>query len=66
LPKDQKRAWIVTPDDKICDFCEALDGQAVALDEPFVSDEYGEVDTPPLHPQCRCTMGLDFTNDEEE
>jgi hypothetical protein len=48
---------IVTPDDALCEICEPLDGQQQPLDQPFETDE-GQIDEPPFHPNCRCTMGL--------
>lgn len=53
------KEWIVTPDDRLCEFCEPLDGQTQPLDGFFTS-EIGNVEVPPLHPQCRCAMGLQF------
>lgn len=55
----EQQVWIVTPDDRLCPICGAdgVDGQTVPLDGQFVIDgEY--VDGPPLHPRCRCTVGL--------
>jgi SPP1 gp7 family putative phage head morphogenesis protein len=51
-----QRVWIATPDDRLDPECEALDGEAVGLDEAFS----GGVMAPPAHPQCRCTTGLIF------
>lgn len=62
LPTDTQRVWIVTPDDRLCERCAPMDGQTVGLHEPFQSDE-GPVPYPPLHPQCRCTMGLATAED---
>jgi hypothetical protein len=57
LPVDAQRIWITTPDDRLCELCAPMDGQTVGLNEPFQSDE-GPVDYPPLHPQCRCAIGI--------
>lgn len=57
LVGDEKKEWITTPDDRLCPICEPLDGQQVGLDEPFDVDG-DQVDAPPAHPNCRCTMGL--------
>lgn len=59
LPERTFREWIVTPDDRLCEFCEPMDGQRVGMNEPFQS-ELGPVDLPPLHPGCRCTVALHF------
>lgn len=53
------RVWIVTPDDRLCAICEPMDGQRVRLDEEFQS-AIGPVYTSPLHPNCRCTVALEF------
>lgn len=61
LPDKARRKWIVTPDDRLCEICEAL-GKAkpVALEEPFKirTPVSLEIMTPPAHPRCRCAMGL--------
>lgn len=59
LREGQRRVWVVTPDDRLCPSCEAMDGQTVDLGEPFESDDFGAVDAPPLHPNCRCTTVLE-------
>lgn len=49
--------WLVTPDDRLCEFCEAvpdLNPDGIKLGESFDTD-FGPVQYPPLHPQCRCT-----------
>lgn len=51
------RVWIVTPDDRLCPWCSGLGGVTVGLNEAFESG-IGSVLTPPLHPKCRCTVGL--------
>lgn len=48
------KEWIVTPDERLCPLCEPLDGAHAALDELFP----GGVEAPPLHPSCRCAVGL--------
>ena len=61
------RVWIITPDDRLCDICEAiptLNPDGVGLDEPFLTPE-GPVDDPPAHPRCRCATGLEFTAADE-
>lgn len=48
------KEWITTPDDRTCPECEPLDGEQRLLDHPFT----GGVMEPPLHPDCRCAVGL--------
>ncbi|MES2360022.1 MAG: phage minor head protein [Gemmatimonadota bacterium] len=51
LTGDEKKVWIAAGDP--CPECEEVDGEEVLMDEDFsVGDD------PPLHPNCRCTMGL--------
>jgi SPP1 gp7 family putative phage head morphogenesis protein len=53
LPADVQKRWIATGDDNMCDECEAVNGEVVDLD-----DDFSVGDDPPLHPHCRCTMGI--------
>jgi len=48
------KVWIVTPDDKLCEFCRLLGMTTTEIDGYF---EMG-IKTPPLHPRCRCAIGL--------
>lgn len=52
LSGSESKEWIYTPDNYACQDCEDLDGTTVPLSEEF---EDGD---PPLHPYCRCTLGL--------
>jgi|TARA_Y100000310_G_scaffold98201_1_gene95947 hypothetical protein len=52
LDPEMVREWIVTPDDRLCPICGAMEGEQVALDETF------SIGGPPAHPACRCTTGL--------
>lgn len=56
---NEQQVWIVTPDDKLCDDCNELDGVTADLGEDFDGGEYGDVSGPPLHPNCRCVLGLE-------
>jgi len=49
-----EREWIATPDDRECEECAALDGTTAPLNGLFP----GGVRQPPLHPDCRCAVGL--------
>jgi len=51
LGKDAKKEWIVTPDDRLCPNCAPMDGVQVPLEAKFHTP-LGDVDGPPLHPQC--------------
>jgi SPP1 gp7 family putative phage head morphogenesis protein len=52
-----QREYVVTPDDRLCPICEPLDGKLYGVDEQ-ITTELGTVDSPPIHPNCRCTMSL--------
>jgi hypothetical protein len=54
-----ERKWTVTPDDRLCRFCRAMNGQTRRLGEDFISPLNGRrVRFPPLHPSCRCALVL--------
>jgi len=65
-----KRVWIVTPDDSLCPYCTTLDGMTVELDQQFDPGTIERADgslvtlnpvlVPPLHPNCRCAIGLEI------
>jgi HK97 family phage portal protein len=60
--------WFTADDGKVCEFCQAQDGKEIAVEENFynagdtiegsnggtMTASYGDIDTPPLHPDCRC------------
>jgi|SRR5581483_4705302 len=68
LPDDFAMEWLVTDDDRLCDDCAPMDGQQVGVGGTFSQTEKGvlpsdrepyagpEVDAPPLHGNCRCTL----------
>lgn len=59
IPRNVMKIWIVTPDDRLCDYCMAVEGQTVPINEPFQTP-LGPVDIAWLHCSCRCVMGLVF------
>jgi SPP1 gp7 family putative phage head morphogenesis protein len=62
LTGDEKREWIATGDEGVCDECDALDGEVTDLDGQYPGDGG---DGPPLHPNCRCTEGIVELRDAE-
>jgi HK97 family phage portal protein len=60
--------WFTAEDTKVCQFCAALDGKEIDINDNFfnlgdtvkgVNDgfmtlDYSDVEAPPLHPDCRC------------
>lgn len=59
IRKDSGKTWLVTPDDLACPICQGLDGVTIPRDEMFQTD-FGPVDAPPAHPNCRCAMTLEI------
>ncbi len=57
LTGDELQVWIVTPDDRLCEICEPMDGKTAPLNGEFET-ALGRVDAPPAHPRCRCVVGL--------
>ena len=51
-PEDAGKEWMVTPDDALCEICAPMADESVHIDEPFSNG----LDTPPAHPNCRCTI----------
>jgi HK97 family phage portal protein len=60
--------WYTAEDAKVCEFCEAQDGKEIGIEDNFydggdaiegangkiMTAEYGDIEAPPLHPDCRC------------
>jgi len=57
-----KKAWIVTPDDRLCPLCMEMIGVEVGIDRMF-DTPYGLVDEPPMHVRCRCGVDYSFPVD---
>jgi len=49
-----EREWIVTPDDRLCERCMAMDGKRAPINGTYE----GGIAGPILHPNCRCAEGL--------
>ena len=60
LPQNVQRSWIVTWDQRLCPYCAPMEGQTRNITESFAPG----VMQPPLHPSCRCTLGLVFPKGE--
>ena len=53
-----QKYWKSIHDEKCCDGCAAIEDDypdGVGLDETFQTD-WGDLDTPPAHPRCRCIL----------
>jgi SPP1 gp7 family putative phage head morphogenesis protein len=59
LGPSAQRMWIATPDGRTCPFCRPMDGKTAPIDGVWSVEGYG-IESPPLHPSCRCAMGLVF------
>jgi hypothetical protein len=57
IRKDAGKEWIITPDERLCKLCAPMAGIVVRVDKEFETAR-GSVKAPPLHPSCRCTIGL--------
>lgn len=56
-----KTMWIVTPDDRLCVLCRVMTGERGVIPFGHTFDTpRGHVLAPPMHPLCRCTVGLVF------
>lgn len=52
LRDDTEMEFIVTPDDRLCDQCLAMEGERVPVGQSFPGGN------PPIHPRCRCAAVL--------
>ena len=59
LEENVKKVWIVTHDDRLCEYCRPMHNQKKELNEMFESS-LENIMNPPLHPRCRCVIGLEF------
>jgi len=57
LPRNAKKKFITTPDEKLCKTCRPMNKQEQPLQKPFIMPNGGKLMFPPAHPRCRCTMG---------
>lgn len=62
------KEWYVNPD--ACELCSPFEGKTIGLDDTYVKEgesyedangethenSYDDIDSPPLHPNCRCTI----------
>ena len=50
--------WVVTPDDRLCPFCAAMEGQTADIGGKFTTPDGKKISGPGLHPRCRCSVRL--------
>lgn len=62
LPATARKVWVTAMDERVCPYCRPLDGLTAPVAEPFDIDPSrhteGDLDHPPLHPNCRCLIML--------
>lgn len=65
-----KIAWLTNIDELTCPYCEEMNGTIISIEEKFAAlgsevvgtdattfeITYDDVEAPPLHPNCRCTL----------
>jgi hypothetical protein len=61
-PQTTLEVWIITPDDRLCPDCAEMEDQTQVVQGTFDGGNFGPLGNPPLHPDCRCTLGLEFTD----
>jgi SPP1 gp7 family putative phage head morphogenesis protein len=67
----EKKEWLTAMDERTCDYCASMDGKIVSLEETYFDEgdrfepaetdrpmklEYEDIEGPPLHVNCRCTI----------
>jgi hypothetical protein len=62
LGDETRKRWLVAFDERTCEICKEiarLNKAGVPLNSSFQSS-MGPIEAPPAHPNCRCSVGLDF------
>ena len=54
--KIEKISWLAAVSDRTCEYCMALNGQVININESFNGGELGQLKTPPAHVGCRCSL----------
>lgn len=65
----EAKEWFTAKDERVCEFCGEMDGKTVELGDNYFDKgdtmevagkelklDYWDIDTPPLHASCRCTL----------
>jgi len=63
------KEWLTAEDERTCPWCSSMNGKIVDVKSDFLKEgddltvndkkldlDYSDITTPPLHPQCRCTI----------
>lgn len=54
--KNTNVEWLAGFDDRVCPICAPLNGTVFS----YADIESGKASSPPIHPSCRCTLGISF------
>lgn len=61
LKPQPRKIWVTARDELVCDRCAPLDGMEIAFGDNFDDRAGGTTtQTPPLHPNCRCTIVIEL------
>jgi SPP1 gp7 family putative phage head morphogenesis protein len=59
FPEGTVQEWLTANDDRVSEeICAPMHGQRRPVGEPFTTGEGQDIDAPPAHPNCRCTVVL--------
>lgn len=50
------KQWLTAMDDRVDPECRSLNGKILGLNGVYEKNDYLDVEVPPLHPNCRCTL----------
>lgn len=50
------KQWLTAEDDRVDEECAELNGKIINLEGTYIKQEYGDVEEPPIHPNCRCVV----------
>lgn len=53
----QEREWLTAEDDRVEEDCRSMDHRKAIIGQPF-SSPWGQIQSPPGHPRCRCCTVL--------
>jgi SPP1 gp7 family putative phage head morphogenesis protein len=58
--------WYTAEDERVCAYCNELDGTVVGIEDKFFNDTYSDGEIPPRHPDCRCYVRPETISIDEE
>lgn len=60
IEKTTKHIWLTANDERSCSICKLMNNQKQLIDAYFETGDGEQIDVPPAHPNCRCTVILDL------